>query len=542
MSKNKAKKLRELLVSDKTDFLLEAHNGISAKIVEKSGFKGIWASSLALSAQFGVRDNNEASWSQIVDMLEFMSDATNIPILLDGDTGYGNFNNMRRLVKKLEQRQIGGVCIEDKEFPKTNSFIQGERQPLAKIGEFCSRIKAGKDSQENPDFCIIARLEGFITGWGLTEVLKRAEHYHAAGADAILVHSKESTAAQVLDFVREWAGRTPVVIIPTKYYSTPTQVFEKAKINLVIWANHMIRASVSTMEKVSAEIHTSRAVTNIEDQLTPIKALFKLQGADELLAAEERYLKTQKKQTTAIVLAAGRGGLGTLTHTFPKVMLKIGRRTLLARLMTTFKKNAIGKTILVAGYKANKISKLGIDIVINKNYDDSSELMSLNCAKKSFAKDMVITYGDLLYRSYILNDLLATEGDIVTVVDSACKQKKQDYAFCDKEDNRSIFEQDVKLHRINSEQTHSKQAKKAIQGKWVGLIKIQNQGKQWLKQALDELMKREDFAQLSIPDLLNHIVALGYPVKVHYIHGHWLDINSVEDLNQAMNFTQDDLE
>ena len=112
MSKNsKCKQLRTLLNSDKLEFILEAHNGISANIVERAGFKGIWGSGLAMSAQFGVRDSNEASWTQVVDMLEFMSDVTSIPILLDGDTGYGNFNNMRRLVKKLEQRDIAGVCI-----------------------------------------------------------------------------------------------------------------------------------------------------------------------------------------------------------------------------------------------------------------------------------------------------------------------------------------------------------------------------------------------------------------------------------------------
>ena len=117
---NKAQLLKNLINSNSLEFLMEAHNGISAKIVEEVGFKGIWGSGLAISASLGLRDNNEASWTQIVDMVEFMSDATSIPILLDGDTGYGNFNNLRRLVRKLEQREIAGVCIEDKIFPKTN--------------------------------------------------------------------------------------------------------------------------------------------------------------------------------------------------------------------------------------------------------------------------------------------------------------------------------------------------------------------------------------------------------------------------------------
>lgn len=98
------------------DFLCEAHNGISAVIAEEAGFKGIWGSGLSLSAQFGVRDNNEASWTQVLEMLEFMSDATRVPILLDGDTGYGNFNNMRRLVKNWSS------AISPRSASRTNSF------------------------------------------------------------------------------------------------------------------------------------------------------------------------------------------------------------------------------------------------------------------------------------------------------------------------------------------------------------------------------------------------------------------------------------
>ena len=217
---SKTTQLRSLLNSSKLAFILEAHNGISARIVEEAGFKGIWASGLALSAQFGVRDNNEASWTQVVDMVEFMADVTSIPILLDGDTGYGNFNNMRRLVRKLGQRGVAGVCIEDKLFPKTNSFIDGERQELADIDEFCGKIAAGKDSQSDDDFCVVARVEAFIAGWDTAEALRRAEAYRVAGADGILIHSARSNPDQILEFADEWAARAPLVIVPTKYYST----------------------------------------------------------------------------------------------------------------------------------------------------------------------------------------------------------------------------------------------------------------------------------------------------------------------------------
>src|ERR1700675_146670 len=171
-AQSRTAKLRAMLQSNQLEFLMEAHNGLSARIVKEAGFNAIWSSGLTISAQFGVRDNNEASWTQVVDTLEFMADASDLPILLDGDTGYGNFNNVRRLVKKLEQRGIAGVCIEDKQFPKTNSFLNGERQPLAEMDEFCGKIKAGKDSQSDPNFSIVARVEALIAGWGMEEALR----------------------------------------------------------------------------------------------------------------------------------------------------------------------------------------------------------------------------------------------------------------------------------------------------------------------------------------------------------------------------------
>ena len=233
----KTAQFREMLRSKELEFLCEAHNALSARIVEEAGFKGIWASGLTMSATLGVRDSNEASWTQVLEILEFMSDATHIPILVDADTGYGNFNNVRRLVQKLEQRGVAAVCIEDKRFPKTNSLLKGGRQELAEIDEFCGRIKAAKDTQFDEDFSVIARNEAFIAGHGLEEALKRAEAYRIAGADAILIHSKSSKPDEVLSFKKEWGDRLPVIIVPTTYYTTPTDIFRDAKFSIIIWAN-----------------------------------------------------------------------------------------------------------------------------------------------------------------------------------------------------------------------------------------------------------------------------------------------------------------
>ena len=143
---DRTRRFSELLLARELTFAMEAHNGLSAKIVEEAGFPLIWASGLSIAAALGLRDRNEASWTQVLEILEFMADSTSIPILVDGDTVYGDFNNFRRLVKKLCQRNVAAVCIEDKLFPKTNSFLDGD-QSLAKVTEFCGKIKAGKDSQ-----------------------------------------------------------------------------------------------------------------------------------------------------------------------------------------------------------------------------------------------------------------------------------------------------------------------------------------------------------------------------------------------------------
>jgi phosphoenolpyruvate phosphomutase len=286
----KTTQFRQLLNSGNTDFLMEAHDGISARIVEEAGFSGIWGSGLCISAAMGVRDNNEASWTQVLEVLEFMSDATTIPIFLDADTGYGNFNNVRRLVRKLEQRNIAAMCMEDKLFPKTNSFIKGEQQPLADIEEFCGKIAAAKDTQQDSDFSVVARVEAFIVGRGLSEAVKRAQAYYEAGADAILMHSKKSNADEILAFMAEWGNTCPVVIVPTTYYSTPTQVYTDAGVSLVIWGNHLMRASITAMQQAAAIVYENQSIIGIEHEVATVKEIFRLQNAEELAEAEQKYL------------------------------------------------------------------------------------------------------------------------------------------------------------------------------------------------------------------------------------------------------------
>ena len=533
-------KLRRMLHSAELEFLMEAHNGLSARIVREAGFKGIWASGLSISAQFGVRDNNEASWTQVVDMLEFMADAGDLPILLDGDTGYGNFNNMRRLVRKLEQRGIAGVCIEDKQFPKTNSFLNGERQPLADIEEFVGKIAAGKDTQQDPNFSIVARVEALIAGWGMDEALRRAEAYRLAGADAILIHSKLSKPDEIVKFAKEWARRSPLVIVPTRYYSTPTEVFRQAGISTVIWANHLVRAAASAMQSIAKEIFESQTLVNVEDRIASVNEIFRLQDADEYSAAERLYLSNSGAPRAAVVLAAGRGrGLEALTVDRPKVMLPIAGKPLLRWLVDGFKKEHINDITVVGGYRADAIDTAGIKLVVNSRYAQTGELASLACAVEALDSDAVIAYGDLLFRSYVLRDLVECKADFSVVVDSlmtgSSNHTVRDFAYCSRGDDRGLFGTPVLLKRVTS----AADAEGIPQGRWVGMLNVSRAGLVKLKAVLAELRAGDGFDTLDMPALLNALIGAGAAIEVLYVHGHWRGVNDLDDLRQAVDFAHE---
>ena len=536
----KTRQFRNLLLSEQLEFICEAHNGLSAKIVAEAGFPGIWASGLSISAQFGVRDNNEASWTQVLEDLEFMSDATHIPILLDGDTGYGNFNNMQRLIRKLEQRNIAAVCIEDKLFPKTNSFLKGDAQPMADMQEFCGKIKAGKDAQTDPEFCIIARVEAFICGWGLTEALRRAEAYHQAGADGILIHSALSVPDEILAFKREWGNRCPVVIVPTKYYSTPTDVFRQHGFSMVIWANHMLRAAVSVMQKTARALKQNENLLSIEDKVVPVSEIFRLQNAAELLEAEERYLPRGAEGTVAVVLAASRGEeLGELTENQPKTMVKIQGAPILSHVVDAYNAVGIKDILVVRGYKKEAVNLPNLTYVDNADFSETGELASLSLAlqsRKGHFQPTIVSYGDVLFNKYIPQALCQEQDDCVIFVDSNWQDQTSyarlgGFAQCTLPNSRKAFNVKVYLKQLGN-----RISPESIHGVWMGFLKLSPSAANDINNLILDMLTQRMNQKAGISQLLQELLRREYPVRVLYTVGHWLDINSLEDVVQAGNF------
>ncbi len=534
--RSKAAHFRAQLTAPTLTFLMEAHNGLSARVVEDAGFEGIWASGLSISAALGVRDRNEASWTQVLDVLEFMADATSIPILVDGDTGYGDFNNFRRFVKKLCQRQIAAVCIEDKLFPKINSFLNGS-QSLAAIEEFCGKIKAGKDSQTNPDFSIIARVEALIAGYGLDEALKRAEAYHAAGADGILIHSKKSTAEEILHFAAAWKKRAPLLIAPTMYYLTPTDHYRQTGISMCIWANHNLRAALAAMRDVSGRIYREQGLVGVEEHIASISDVFDIAGEAELTAAAKRYLPGQRRTVKAVVLAASRGSqLSTLTADRPKCMLDVRGEPLLRRLVRSLTGAGVRGVTVVAGYCPEAISLPEIEKLINDAYATTGEAASLACAEHKLSGECILSYGDILFRDYILSELLQTPGNIVLAVDSTAPEsdvkRSSDLVHCTLPHSRHYLDDKVvELCSISTALTRNK-----ICGEWIGLARLSAQGAAMVRTELTAMRTDGTLATASLPDLFNRLVARGSPPRIAYITGHWLDVNDAFGLARARNF------
>lgn len=524
--------LRKLITSPELSFLMEAHNGMSARIVEEAGFRGIWASGLTISASLGLRDSNEASWTQVLEILEYMADSTTLPILVDGDTGHGNFNNVRRFVRKLCDRHIAGVCIEDKLFPKTNSFI-GDAQPLANIEEFCGRIKAGKDSQTDDDFVFVARVEALISGQGMREALARAQAYYNAGADAILIHSKQNTASEVLTFAAEWGNRCPLVIVPTMYYTTPVQQFEQARISTVIWANHLLRASLTAMRETAQLIETTSSLQEIEARIAPVKEVFRLAGNAELDRAERKYLP-DPESPKAVILAASRGDLPELTRDRPKCMVDVRGRPLLSRLVSTFNDCGISDVFVVRGYKKESITDARILPVDNDHYEFTGEVGSLACAADRLSAETVVAYGDVLFRRYILDSILGCEADAVIAVDG-CKNnydgETRDWISADHP--YVVSDLDERIVRLTA--LGSDVVKSGVTGHWIGLARFSKKGMAWLHEELELLRAEGHLTTTDMPQLISRI-ATRHEVRVLYFASDWINLSTLTDLAQARNF------
>ena len=272
-----------------------AFDAMSAKLVENSGFDAIWAGSFGISATHALPDASILTMTEFLNVASNMEDACDIPIIADCDTGFGGPSNVSHMVKKYEKTGVAAVCIEDKTFPKQNSFLENSKQELLPEKEFVAKIIAAKEAKENSNFMIIGRTEALISGLGMKEAVKRANAYEKAGADAILIHSKQDSPEEIFEFAESWGGTLPLVVVPTSFPTVKLDELISHKIKMVIYANQTLRATHAIISKVLEQLKNSASINDLSIDMTSMQEIFQLQETYNIKKQEEKIEKDLKK-------------------------------------------------------------------------------------------------------------------------------------------------------------------------------------------------------------------------------------------------------
>lgn len=292
MPEYRRRRLRQLLAISPTVKVIEAHDGLTGLIAEKTvvdhngrldQFDGMWVSSLCDSTERGKPDIELVDMSARLRTVDDIMEVTTKPIILDGDTG-GLTEHFVYNVRTLERMGVSAVIIEDKTGLKKNSLFGTEvKQTQAPIEDFCAKISAGKKVQLTDDFMIIARIESLILERGMEDALTRAFAFRDAGADGIMIHSRKKDPAEIYEFCdrfREKDTTTPIVVVPTSFNGATEEELASHGINIVIYANQLIRAAFPAMQETARGILRAHRALEVDEQLLPFKEIIRL--IDEL--------------------------------------------------------------------------------------------------------------------------------------------------------------------------------------------------------------------------------------------------------------------
>jgi len=284
---SQAENLVNLLEKKEIVKVCGAYDAMSAKLVELNGFDAIWAGSFAISAIHNVPDASILTMTEFFNAASNMAQTCEIPVIADCDTGYGDANNVRHMVKKYENAGIAGICMEDKTFPKSNSLLKDGDNQLLSEKDFVAKILAANEAKQNKSFTIIARIEALISGIGMEEALKRAYAYEKAGADLILIHSKKISPDEIFEFSKSWNGSVPLVAIPTTYYSVKIDELIDHKIKMVIYANQTLRAVHLSLSRLLQKMRDANSMNEIQDQMSSMEDIFQLQEMYDMKSQEK---------------------------------------------------------------------------------------------------------------------------------------------------------------------------------------------------------------------------------------------------------------
>ena len=560
-------KLKALLSEREIVRVLEAHNGLSGIIANNACIEGqsnqvpvqrefdaIWESSLTDSASKGHPDIEVVSFDSRLQSINEILAVTHKPMIVDGDTG-GDANNFEYMVTKLERAGVSAVIIEDKVFPKRNSLEPGVQQMLQEPEIFSQKIQRGKSAQISTDFMIIARLESLIAGKSVDDALFRAQIYLEAGADGVMIHSKEKDPSQIMEFAKHYQKMTqkinckkPMVCVPTTYNTLTEDELRAAGFSIVIYANHLLRSANKAMEETARTILLNQRSFEVDPICSPVREIFQTVGFLEV--KEKDKLDGNNKNIPIIIPAAGEDpSLSSILNGKPKSMFEIAGKTILDWQISALNSNNLTNITVITGYKSREMKAEGITFQENKNYKRGSELHSLMEARKKMTSGFIMLYSDILFEENIMSKILACQEDIVLVVDNTMQyhapeaNKIQDFVISKNKHLPTRRKISFAYENIISK-IGSKLNPETATHEFIGLAKFTKTGAEQLLQTYEDCVKNyhgklqeaENINQFKFTDLIQEMIDRGYVANFLEIHKGWLEIHSTEDIELANHF------
>tara|TARA_B100000941_G_scaffold241046_1_gene184514 strand:- start:2199 stop:3851 length:1653 start_codon:yes stop_codon:yes gene_type:complete len=516
---------------------LEAHSGLSGLVTEKLDFDFIWESSLTDSASKGLPDASIVGNESRIHTINEILNVTTKPMIVDGDTG-GDEDNFRFLIKRLENQGVSAVIVEDKIFPKRNSFGGTVGAGMEDPNIFSKKLEVGMKTKTTEDFLIIARLESLIAGLGMNETMMRAEKYINAGVDGIMIHSKLKEPSEVLEFIPKFEalckklGRRPYLIsVPTTYNNISDDELIKSGVDIIIHANHLLRAAYKSMMDTAALISNSRRSYESDSNIASVKEIFSAVGYDKIIERD----KEKSPNISALIACAGDHKIGNLNRS----LNNISGKPLIKHQVETFRRSGIENLTITVNnlIEFDSILEKNINIIETNNNRSNQLLDSIMSGLENINGPIIFTYGDILFNNKIISELVLGENDIVIASDSSYKYHKHD--IDKKLELVSYKNPDNNFSRRKLKMKDTFEVKKLgkdlnleeAQSEFFGLAFFSKDGIKNLKSCYEEI--KDDSKYNLFIDLLNYVMKKGFKVFCNEFDGGWIELHTENDFKLA---------
>jgi len=540
--------------------IIEAHSGLSGIVGETAEimadgqlreYDGLWESSLTDSATKGLPDASIIGIESRLHTINEILHVTSKPMIVDGDTG-GEIPQFEYLIAHLERLGVSAVIIEDKVFPKRNSLDASAAQDLEDSEVFSQKIRAGKKATLSDDFMIMARLESLIAGTGLEDALERAEAYIQAGADGIMIHSSQREPADLFAFVDAYGplcarlGTRPALVgVPTTYNQHSDEEMAALGFNIVIHANHLLRASHKAMTEAARLILETGSSYKADEICSPVKEVFSAVGFERITASDRE--RSNMLRLPVIIPSAGKD---PEFPEQPKSLIKVGGRHILDYQLEAIRKTGLKNVVIIRGHEGAQYDAYTKDENVlfheNPRYAETHALHSLMQSEPSMDDGFVLVYSDILFDHDILSQLVHSGKDIVLGIDNSYTYHKHNVdKRLDLVVSRKSFETQIRSLR-REVVTELVRTGKHIETdradfEFIGMAYFSAEGARTLRACYHDCLttvqapfhEADSFEQAAITDMFQELIDRGFPVHGLEVHKGWREIHTHSDVEVA---------